>query len=143
MTNTNQKIPGCGFHHVAIRTSDWDKSIRFYCDGLGFAPKISWGAAPTRAVMLDTGDGNYLEIFERSEASTLADTLAGESNLLHLCLRTDDCQSAFETALSAGAVVKTEPMVPAAFTDLGLKTKIAFVFGPDGEIIEFFESRDL
>ena len=136
---SNTKIPGCGFHHIAIRTNDWDKSIRFYCDGLGFAQKIAWSEAPTRAVMLDTGDGNYLEIFERAEAPTLT----GEPNLLHLCLRTDDCKAAFEAACQAGAEVKTAPMVPGAFTDLGLKTMIAFVVGPDGEIIEFFESRDL
>ena len=139
MNNTNQKIPGCGFHHIAIRTNDWDKSIRFYCDGLGFAEKISWGASPTRAVMLDTGDGNYLEIFERDEAPTLS----GEPNLLHLCLRTDDCEAAFGTAVAAGAEVKTAPLVPGVFTEMGLQTKIAFVIGPDGEIIEFFESRDL
>ena len=139
MSNTNQKIPGCGFHHIAVRTNDWNKSMSFYCDGLGFTEKISWGAAPKRAVMLDTGDGNYLELFERLEAPTLT----GEPNLLHLCLRTDDCEAAFQTALAAGATVRTEPVVPGAFTDMGLKTKIAFVFGPDGEIIEFFESREL
>lgn len=139
MENTNQKIGGCGFHHIAIRTNDWDKSMRFYCDGLGFVEKISWGAVPKRAVMLDVGDGNYLEIFERSEAPTLS----GEPNLLHLCLRTDDCAKAVETARSAGAEITTEPLVPGAFTDLGLKTMIAFVKGPDGEIVEFFQSRDL
>ena len=139
MENTNQKIPGCGFHHIAIRTNDWDKSIRFYCNGLGFVEKISWGATPKRAVMLDTGDGNYLEIFERAEAPTLS----GEPNLLHLCFRTNDCAQAVETARRARAEVTTEPTVPGAFTKLGLKTTIAFVKGPDGEIIEFFESRDL
>ena len=136
---SNSKIPGCGFHHIAIRTGNWDKSIGFYCDELGFVEKISWGEAPTRAVMLDTGDGNYLEIFERAEEPTLR----GEPNLLHLCLRADDCEAAFQTAIAAGAEVKTEPTVPGAFSNMGLKTKIAFVFGPDGEIIEFFESRDL
>lgn len=139
LTSTNQKISGCGFHHIAIRTTNWDKSIRFYCDGLGFVEKISWGQAPTRAVMLDTGDGNYLEIFEREEASTLS----GEPNLLHLCLRTDDCKAAVETARAAGAEVKTEPLVPDVFTKMGLETMIAFVSGPDGEIIEFFQSREL
>ena len=138
-TSTNPKIAGCGFHHIAIRTSDWDKSIAFYCDGLGFAPKISWGEVPKRAVMLDTGDGNYLEIFERDEAPTLS----GEPNLLHLCLRTDSCTRATETARSAGAIVTVEPKVPDVFTQLGLKTKIAFVQGPDGEIVEFFESEQL
>ncbi len=87
--------------------------------------------------MLDTGDGNSLEIFERAEASTLS----GKPNLLHLCLRTDDCAQATKTACSAGATVKTEPMLPGAFTELRLQTKIAFVCGLDGEIIEFFESE--
>ncbi len=139
MENTNTKIAGCGFHHIAIRTNEWDKSIRFYCDGLGFAKKVGWGEAPKRAVMLDTGDGNYLEIFERDEESTLT----GEPNLLHLCLRTDDCEAAFRTALAAGAEIRTEPLVPGAFTNMGIEAKIAFVFGPDGEIIEFFECREL
>ena len=137
--NTNQKIPGCGFHHIAIRTNDWDKSIRFYCDGLGFAEKINWGASPTRAVMLDTGDGNYLEIFERDVASTLS----GEPNLLHLCFRTNDCAKAVETARAAGAEVTAEPTVPGVFTAMGLETIIAFVKGPDGEIIEFFQCEQL
>ena len=89
--------------------------------------------------MLDTGDGNYLEIFERA----VTPTHSGEPNLLHLCFRADDVEKAVETARSAGARVKTEPTVPLPFTKLGLTTKIAFVEGPDGEIVEFFESKDL
>ena len=138
-TSTNTKIPGCGWHHIAIRTNDWDKSIAFYCEGLGFAENIGWGEAPKRAVMLDTGDGNYLEIFERAAAPTLS----GEPNLLHLCLRTDDCAKAVETARSAGAEVTMEAKVPDALTQIGLETMIAFVKGPDGEIIEFFQSQQL
>lgn len=139
MNNSNLKIPGCGFHHVAIRTHDWDKSLKFYCDGLGFAKKISWGEAPKRAIMLDTGDGNYLEIFERD----VAPTLSGEPNLLHLCLRTDDCAAAVQTARDAGAHVTVEAHAPDVFANKGLKVIIAFVKGPDGEIVEFFQSPEL
>ncbi len=145
--STNTLISGCGFHHVAIITRDWDKSMAFYCDGLGFVPKINWGTSPRRAVMLDVGDGNYLEVFERdvitanqAERESVLDT---EPNLLHLCLRTDDCAAAVEVARNAGANVTVEATVPDVFTQMGLKTKIAFVCGPDGEIIEFFESSDL
>lgn len=136
----NQKIPGSGFHHVAIRTHNFDDSLRFYIDGLGFSQKIAWGEKPARAAMLDTGDGNYLEVFEREgEPAPTAD----EANILHFALRCDDCEGATEVARLAGAKVTMEPKVPDAFTNLGLKTKISFVLGPDGEIVEFFESEGL
>ena len=54
-----------GFHHIAFRTPDWDGAMKFWRDGLGFSPKLEWGEAPNRAAMLDLGDGNYFEIFER------------------------------------------------------------------------------
>ena len=121
--------------------------MAFYCDGLGFVAKINWGEAPRRAVMLDVGDGNYLEVFEREviTANQLEreSGVDGEPNLLHLCLRTNDCAAAVEVARNAGATVTVEAKVPDVFTEMGLQTKIAFVKGPDGEIIEFFESPDL
>lgn len=135
----NQKINGCGFHHVAIRVSDWEKSLRFYCDGLGFQTKIEWGEAPKRAALLDVGDGNYLEVFERETTPDFE----GEANLLHLCLRADDCAAAVETARLAGATIRNETFSPETFEKMGLKTKIAFILGPDGEIIEFFECAEL
>lgn len=136
----NQKIPGSGFHHIAIRTHQFDSSLRFYCEGLGFTSKIAWGEAPARAVMLDTGDGNYLEVFEREGEPG---ETTGEANLLHFALRCDDCEAATEAARAAGAKVTMEPKVPDVFTEMGLQTKISFVQGPDGEIVEFFQSRDL
>ncbi len=135
----NQIIKGCGFHHVAIWTGDWETSLRFYTEGLGFQPKIEWGEIPSRAVMLDTGDGNYLEIFEREASSQRV----GEANILHLCFRTSDCAGAVEAARNAGATVQTETFSPETFQKIGLDAKIAFILGPSGEIIEFFECSQL
>lgn len=140
MKDTNQLIQGCGFHHIAIRTTRWDASRHFYMSGLGFVERVQWGEEPARACLLDVGDGNYLEIFER-EAGTAP--VEGESNLLHWCLRTRSCEEATEKARAAGAEVTVEPKVPDVFTARGLKTRIAFVKGPDGEVLEFFESEDL
>ena len=140
MTNTNKLIKGSGFHHIAIRTTNWDASRRFYMDGLGFVERVQWGEEPARACLLDVGDGNYLEIFERESGSKPAE---GEGNLLHWCLRTENCEAATEVARAAGAEVTVEPKVPDVFTARGLKTRIAFVKGPDGEVLEFFESNDL
>ena len=137
--STNKILAGSGFHHVAIRTNDWDRSRTFYCDALGFVEKVQWGEAPSRACLLDTGDGNYLEIFERESGAPVE----GESNLLHWCLRVEDCALAVEIARAAGAEVTLETKVPDVLTAQGIKARIAFVKGPDGEILEFFETADL
>ncbi len=139
MPGTNASIGGGGFHHVAIRTRDFDKSFRFYTQVLGFTQAMAWGQAPGRAVMLDTGDGNYLEIFERP-TEEWADT---DAAILHMALRTSDCDAAIEKVRAAGMTVTMEPK------DIDIDAKpqmtpvrIAFFKGPDGEIIEFFQNRE-
>jgi len=132
MKDTNPLIGGCGFHHIAIRTNKWDVSRNFYMVALGFKERVQWGDAPARACLLDVGDGNYLEIFERPADDN---PVKGESNLLHWCLRTRNCDEATEIARAAGAEVTVEPTVPGVFTERGLKTRISFVKGPDGEIL--------
>ena len=133
----NNKIPGCGFHHVAIRTSNWDATWTFY-QALGFVPTLTWGEAPTRAVMLDTGDGNYLEVFERAAAE-----VPSEGAILHLCFRADDTNAATELARAAGAEVTMEPKSLTISGSRDVPVRIAFFKGPNGEIVEFFENQIL
>jgi glyoxylase I family protein len=132
----NTQISGCGFHHVAVRTPDWDGSLNFWTQGLGMNVAVEWGEAPRRAALLDMGDGNYLELFEREP---LANTDA-EAPILHFCLRTDNCDAAVEKARAAGAQVTVEPTDPDVFAQKGLKVRIAFVKGPGGEVCEFFQN---
>ncbi len=136
LKHENTRIPGCGFHHIAIRTGNWDASMKFWADAMGFTPAANWGEAPSRAVMLDTGDGNYLEVFEREsvEATT------GESPILHLCFRVDDCDAAVERARAAGAEVTVEPKTLEPFPNQDFSVRLAFIKGPDGEICEFFQN---
>jgi catechol 2,3-dioxygenase-like lactoylglutathione lyase family enzyme len=65
MPDSNTVIPGCGYHHVALRVADFDATLRFYIDGLGFRKAVEWGEGDRRACLMDTGDGNYLEVFAR------------------------------------------------------------------------------
>ncbi|NBC11724.1 MAG: VOC family protein [Planctomycetes bacterium] len=144
MPNTNLQLGGGGFHHVAIRSRDFDASFSFYRDVLGFVPTVAWGQAPGRAVMLDTGDGNYLEIFERpDQPPPPADQ---EGVILHFAIRTDDTDAALARARAAGVTVTMEP------TDVDLPNtcearpsllpvRIAFFQGPDGEVIELFQNE--
>ena len=62
MAEKNEKINGCGFHHLSMRVRDLEASLKFYTEGLGFVERFAWGQEPNRTVLLDTGDGNYFEI---------------------------------------------------------------------------------
>ena len=128
-----------GFHHTAIRSTQFDASLRFYTGVLGMKEKISWGEAPNRAVMIDAGDGNYLEIFERSEAVPTI-----EATILHFALRTDDCAAMLGKAREAGAEVTMETKDLTIDSNIGpVPVRIAFFKGPDGEVIELFQNSVL
>jgi glyoxylase I family protein len=137
MTGKNKKIGGGGFHHLAMRVKDFDASVKFYTEALGFTEKIAWGEGDSRAVMLDTGDGNYLEIFSGG-----ADGPKPEGAYLHVAFRTDNCDDAIEQARKAGAEVTVEPQdVDIASRPQPTRVRIAFCKGPDGELIEFFQNE--
>lgn len=137
MMGKNEAIGGGGFHHLAIRARDFDASVKFYTKGLGFVPRINWGEGDGRAVMLDTGDGSYLEIFAGG-----SDEPESEGAVLHFALRTSDCDTAIERARAAGAEVTVEAKdVEIPSRPEPLPVRIAFCKGPDGEVIEFFQNE--
>ncbi len=129
-----------GFHHVAIHARDYDKSHAFYTDVLGFTPKIAWLHEGLRATMLDVGDGNYLEIFEKPSAP------APDPNqqIIHFALRTDDPDGVLQRARDTGCEVTMEPTDIDIDTTLGpnpVPIRICFFNGPDGESIELFKNE--
>jgi glyoxylase I family protein len=140
MPNHNTTLGGGGFHHVAIRARDWDASVRFYTQALGFVEKIRWGEGDKRAIMLDTGDGNYLEIFAGRKDSLGAGT--PEPPILHFAIRTTNTDAAIARARAAGAEVTIDakdvviPSIPGP-----TPVRLAFCKGPDGEVIEFFQNE--
>ena len=127
-----------GFHHVCIKTRDWDRTLAFYQDTLGFVEKIAWRAAPQRAVMLDVGDGNYLEVFE-----DLAFVPAPNGAVVHFALRTTRLDEVAALVRATGAKITLEPKdVTIATTNAHAPVPIRIFFceGPGGEIIEFFQN---
>jgi len=137
MNTTNTVLRGGGFHHVAIRARDFDASVRFYTNGLGFKEKIAWGEGAGRAIMLDTGDGNYLEIFAGGTNEPKP-----EGTILHFALRTGNCDDATQRAVAAGATVTMPPKdIDIPSRPGPTPVRISFVKGPDGEIIEFFQNE--
>ncbi len=140
-----------GFHHVAIRAVDFDETIRFYTEGLGFAVHYRF-AVPgriDRAAFLDAGDGRFVEVF--GQDSTVQsegrrrrpDEERTEGALLHFCLRVADTDAAYQRALAAGATSRVEPVSRQLGQDPLVEVRIAFVTGPNGEVIEFMQSEQM
>ncbi len=124
-----------GFHHVAFRAPQFDATVAFYTQGLGCREALAWGEAPGRAVMLDVGDGAFLELFEGG-----ADGAKPEGALLHFALKTDDCDASYQRALAAGATGTVAPQnVSVASTPRPFAVRLAFCTGLAGETIEFFQ----
>jgi glyoxylase I family protein len=139
-------MTGQGFHHVAIRAIDFDSTLKFYVEGLGCSVRYEFSVPGRidRAAFLDMGDGRYIEVFGggatvQSEGRRRSpDEEPTEGALLHFCFRVADVEAAYSRALAAGAVSRIAPM-----TTQVVGGEIAFVTGPNGEVIEFLRSEKL
>ena len=94
-----------GFHHVAIRAVDFDETIRFYTEGLGFRVHFPFSVPGRidRAAFLDAGDGRFVEVF--GQGSTVQaegrrrfpNEEPTEGAVLHFCLRVADVDASYPT----------------------------------------------
>jgi len=125
-----------GFHHVAMRVKDFDATVKFYTEILGFKKSTAWGENDNRAIMLDTGAGDYLEVFAGGSSE-----LNPEGAFIHLAFRTDNCDEAIEKVRAAGMEITDEPKDVLLGSIDPTPIRIAFFNGPDGEVIEFFQNK--
>ena len=149
-SGTNEAIGGGGFHHVAIRVRDFEASLKFYIEGLGFKKGYGWGSderesggKDTRAAMLNGGDGNYMEVF--AGGTRPLGELAPEEIFLHVAFRTSNAAAAMARALANGATLyqDVKSVVPNNADEPKQTFTIGFVRGLDGELIEFFQNDTL
>lgn len=136
MSSNNEILGGGGFHHIAMTVNDFEASIKFYTEVLGFKKTISWGEGDKKAIMLDAGDGSCLEIFAGGKGIKKP-----EGAFEHLALRTADCRAVFERAKASGMEITVEPKDVDLQSNPPTPVTIAFFKGPDGEIIELFQNR--
>ena len=130
-----------GFHHVAVKTRDWDATMRFYRDGLGCTAKVTWAEAPNNAGMFDCGDGNYVEVFQDLEWSP-----GPSGSLIHFALRTTRLDEAAAHLKAMGYTFTLEPKDVTIKSTNGLgdiPVRITFVEGPNGESVELLQNKVL
>ena len=134
----NPVLGSGGFHHVCIKTRNWDKTIEFYCDVLGCTEKIAWNSEPERAAMLDAGDGNYIEVFEDMNFAP-----APNGSVAHFALRTNKLDEVAAHVRESGGKITIEPkdVTLSTTNEAGaVAVRLFFCEGPSGEVIEFFQN---
>ena len=125
-----------GYHHIGLLVKDVKKSLDFYTRGLGgkefFNFPMPGSDDPGKIIYLvDLGGNAVIEIIPRGSGEEEAN-----AHWAHIAIRTDDTRAAYEKAIKAGAVSRDQPVEK----KLGTMTACnAFVFGPDREVIEFFQ----
>ena len=135
-TSTNTRFSQCGFHHMALRAVNFDASLAFYTEGMGFPIAHSWGEGEKRIALLDLGDGNYLELFACPEGTEIV----GGNQFFHLALRSIDVDSDIEKVRLLGCTITIEPK---SVEVNGKIIRVGFFLGPEGETLEFFQNDEL
>lgn len=130
-----------GFHHIALNTSDFDKSMKFYTECLGFREYRRWKTADGKKTiaLVDCGNGNKMEIFSSAAERTTYDEEAG--NVIHFAFKVDNAKYWYDKAIAFGCASHMEPADKVLPADPPIECVLAFVKGPDGELIEFFEEH--
>ena len=121
-----------GIHHVGLYVKDGEKSLAFY-EKLGgkVVHSFPMGDSGKTIYLVDLGNNAVVEIIPRGNGEDETN-----AHWAHLALRTDDARGYYDLALKSGALPHIEPK------DVNLGTMaatIAFVLGPDKEIVEFFQ----
>lgn len=137
MTTPNPNKPILQFR-IAVTTGDFERLVKFYCDGLGIEPAAEWSNDGGQALMLEMGQAT-LEIFDEAQAKAIDRIEAGErvSGQVRFALQVPDLESAMERLLANGAKLVQEPVVtPWGDTNVRLED-------PDGMQITLFQAPDI
>jgi lactoylglutathione lyase len=124
-----------GYHHIGLIVKNTERSLQFYTEGLGgtVVHDFPMGDTGKTIYLVDLGGGAVVELVPRGTESP-------ESNArwAHIAVATDDARQAYVRAVDAGALSRDEPKEIL----LGSMSACnAFVMGPDGEVIEFFQVK--
>jgi lactoylglutathione lyase len=122
---------------VALTTGDYERSIKFYCDGLGIEPAAIWNNGQGRALVLNMGNAT-LEIFDETQAETI-DQIEAEQRIsgqIRFALQVPDVKAAMERLIAHGATLIHPPVIT-PWGDYNVRLQ-----DPDGMQITLFQVPD-
>lgn len=97
---------------VAVTTADYERLVKFYCEGLGLEPAAIWNNGQGKALVLDMGRAT-LEIFDEAQAETVDEIEAGKrlSGPIRFALQVPDLASAMDRLIANGARLVHQPII--------------------------------
>jgi methylmalonyl-CoA/ethylmalonyl-CoA epimerase len=121
---------------VALTTRDYERSVKFYCDGLGIEPAQFWNNNGGRALILDMGHAT-LEIFDETQAQTIDQIETGQriSGQVRFALQVPDLKAAMERLLAHGATL-VHPPILTPWGDYNVRLQ-----DPDGMQVTLFQEK--
>jgi lactoylglutathione lyase len=122
---------------VALTTSDYERLVKFYCDGLGLDPAAIWNNDGGKALILDMGKAT-LELFDERQAEVIDQLEAGQrvSGQIRFALQVPDLNAAVKRLLAHGATLVHGP-VQTPWGDMNVRLQ-----DPDGMQITLFQPPD-
>jgi catechol 2,3-dioxygenase-like lactoylglutathione lyase family enzyme len=122
---------------VALTSSDYERLVKFYCDGLGVEPAQTWTNEQGQGLMLEMGKAT-LEIFDEGYAASIDQIEAGRriTGKIRFALQVPDLQVAMDRLISKGARVIHHPVVT-PWGDYNVRLE-----DPDGLQVTLFQSID-
>jgi len=119
---------------IALTVRDYERSVKFYCDGLGIEPAAIWNNGAGHALILDMGKAT-LEVFDEAQAETIDQLEAGQrvSGQIRFALQVPDLKPAMERLLAHGATL-VHPPVLTPWGDYNVRLQ-----DPDGMQITLFQ----
>lgn len=119
---------------IALTASDYERLVKFYCDGLGVEPSAIWNNDGGKAMMLEMGSAT-LELFDERQAEVIDQLEAGKriSGQVRFALEVPDLKSAMERLLANGATL-VHPPVMTPWGDYNVRLQ-----DPDGMQVTLFQ----
>lgn len=119
---------------VAFTTRDFERAIKFYCEGLDIEPAAIWNNDGGQALMLEMGKAT-LEIFDERQAEVIDQLEAGQrlSGQVRFAMQVPDLKSALERLLAHGASL-VHPPVMTPWGDYNVRVQ-----DPDGMQLTLFK----
>lgn len=119
---------------VALTTSDYERLVKFYSEGLGIEPAAIWNNDGGQARILDMGKAT-LELFDERQAEVVDHLEVGRriSGQIRFALQVPDLNASIERLLAHGATLVHEPVLT-PWGDINARLQ-----DPDGMQITLFQ----